>query len=228
MKRRIFMTGIILAVLVGGSSQTPAQDETTLTAQYDAARQAKNWSSAESLARQLIAKHPQDWTSHRRLAEVQFSAAQYSDALASFQTAIKFASVLSSTRARDAVGEMLTAEGDVYLKLNKKAEAINAFVEAAPLSTNPGIAYFNICVVAYNQGAIERALSACDKAIEVDPRKADAYFLKGSLLFGNGAVKPSGKYSVPEGTADALEKYLALAPTGGHAEEVKQMLQTIE
>jgi len=71
-------------------------------------------------------------------------------------------------------------------------------------------------------------LSACDKAIEGRPKKADAYFLKGSLLFGNGAVKPNGKYSVPKGTADALEKYLVLAPTGGHAEEVKQMLQTME
>jgi len=65
----------------------------------------------------------------------------------------------------------------------------------------------------------------CDKAIAADPKKADAYFIKGSTLFGSGKLDAQGKYIVPPGTLETLKKYLELAPDGAHAGDVKAMLE---
>ncbi len=62
------------------------------------------------------------------------------------------------------------------------------------------------------------------KAIAADPNKADAYFVKGSLLFAEATVDTNGKIVVPPVATQALQKYLALAPNGSHAADVKEML----
>jgi hypothetical protein len=71
----------------------------------------------------------------------------------------------------------------------------------------------------------------CDKAIAADPTKADAYFIKGSALFGDARIE-NGKMVLPDGAMQALQKYLELAPSGSHVTDVKAMLtsvgQTIE
>jgi len=76
---------------------------------------------------------------------------------------------------------------------------------------------------------VQAASSACDKAIAADPNKADAYFIKGSVMIGmsDGKLDPQGHLIVPPGTTDALKKYLELAPEGGHAGDVKAMLDGI-
>ena len=44
-----------------------------------------------------------------------------------------------------------------------------------------------------------------------------------AFLFGNGTVGKEGKTVAP-GAAEALNKYLAIAPNGPHAEDARQML----
>jgi len=68
----------------------------------------------------------------------------------------------------------------------------------------------------------------CDKAIAADPKKADAYFLKGSALYGEGALDKSNKYVVPPGAVEALKQYLVLAPGGPHTQDVKAMLDALK
>src|SRR6266567_4289581 len=75
-----------------------------------------------------------------------------------------------------------------------------------------------------NLGAAEFNLGRYERAIKVDPTKADAYFIKGSALYGNGTLDQRNKYVVPPGTVEALQKYLQLAPNGGHVEDVRAML----
>src|SRR5581483_3555773 len=104
---------------------------------------------------------------------------------------------------------------------------IAAYEKAAALDPNPGTAYFNICATMYNTANMEGAVVACDKAIAADPTKADAYFIKGSSLYGSGKLDKDGKYVPPPGTADALNKYLELAPNGAHAADVKAMLDAL-
>jgi len=95
-------------------------------------------------------------------------------------------------------------------------------------STDSAVSYFNACATLYNAGNMEEAIVACDKAIALDPNKADAYFIKGSALFGNGKVGSDGKYQVPPGTVEALNKYLELAPDGPHAQDVHTMLDSLK
>ena len=77
-------------------------------------------------------------------------------------------------------------------------------------------------------GQTTKTLAACDKAIAADPKKADAYFVKGSVMVGQGAIGKNGKMTVPPGTVEALKQYLVLAPDGAHANDVKQMLDFLK
>jgi tetratricopeptide (TPR) repeat protein len=105
---------------------------------------------------------------------------------------------------------------------------VAASAPALAQADNPAVAYFNSCAMLYNAGKMDEAIVACDKAIALDPGKADAYFVKASALFGNGKVGSDGKYVVPPGTVEALNKYLELAPDGGHAPDVHAMLDSLK
>jgi tetratricopeptide (TPR) repeat protein len=125
------------------------------------------------------------------------------------------------------MSQMLTQKGNAYLKLRKNDEAIAAYTKAAELSPNQGLAYFNLCATYYNLGKMDEAAAVCDKCIAVEPTRADAYFVKGSALFSKGKLDAKSKYMVPPGTAEALNKYLELSPTGSHAKDVKEMIEMI-
>lgn len=93
------------------------------------------------------------------------------------------------------------------MKLSRNDAAIAAYNKAAPLLTNPAVAYFNICAIMYNMAAL-KTVPACDKAIAADPKRADAYFIKGSALMGEGKPDKNNKIIVPPGTVEALQQYL--------------------
>jgi tetratricopeptide (TPR) repeat protein len=115
--------------------------------------------------------------------------------------------------------------GNANLKLKNNDAAIVAFNMAAEIDPNPATAYFNLCATMYNVGQpAAKTVPACDKAIAADPKKADAYFIKGSVMLGEGTIGKDNKTIAPPGTVEALKQYLVLAPNGGHAEDVKQML----
>ena len=225
-------------VLVGGLStalaQDPAANENALVTQAQAAMQARNWQAAETAFRQLVAIAPTRWEYQEGLGAAQYNLGRYEDALASYEKAIPLArrnaepASDKSATAKAAVAQMLTTEGNIYLKLRKNSQAIDAYTKAAAVSPNPAVAYFNLCATSYNTGNMEAALAACDKAIAADPTKADAYFVKGSVMVGNGAVDQKGKFTVPKGTVETLNKYLELQPNGAHASDVKEMLNAIK
>ena len=122
---------------------------------------------------------------------------------------------------------MYMNQAGAYLKLKRNKDAVAAYDKAAPLSDNPGVAYFNICALLYNAGEDEGAVAACDKAIAADGTRADAYFIKGSILVSEGETDSNNNFVVPKGTVEALRTYLKLSPNGGHAADVKQMLDLI-
>jgi hypothetical protein len=55
---------------------------------------------------------------------------------------------------------------------------------------------------------------------------SDAYYIKGSVLFGQGRAE-KGKYVVPPGTSESLSKYLEYAPFGEHARTVREMIDKL-
>jgi hypothetical protein len=68
------------------------------------------------------------------------------------------------------------------------------------------------------------ALAACDQALLSDPTMADAYYIKGSVLFGLGKEE-RGKYVAPPATIESLNSYLKYAPSGDHARVVQDMIK---
>ena len=217
-----------------------ARNTNVLINQVNAALNARNWDAAIPLLQQLSQAEPNRWRFLQSLGDAQLNTAQYEPAVASYEKGIQIAQGFASgnvkdpknpdadpTVAKTGVARMLTNEGNAYLKLHKNQEAVAAFTKAASMDPNPGTAYFNICATQYNSGNTEGALAACDKAITADPNRADAYFIKGSLMVAQGKMDKSGKYEAPPGAAEALNKYLELAPDGPHANDVKQMLQFI-
>ena len=77
-----------------------------------------------------------------------------------------------------------------------------------------------------NAGKVDDAIVAFDKVIAADPSKADAYYWKGVNMIGKATLK-GDKMVAPEGTAEAFNKYLELAPTGSYAQPAKDMLASI-
>jgi len=213
-----------------------AESMNTLINEAKAALDFKNYQEAIPPLQKLEAADPTDYEYPLFLGNTYYSLQQYDDAVQSYDKGIQLAqktqpdskkAYTDPARVKAALGQMLTNQGNAYLKLKKNPEAIAAFTKAAELSPNPGVAYFNLCATQYNTGNTEGALPACDKAIAADPNKADAYFIKGSLMFGQGKQGADNKYTAPPGTAEALNKYLELAPDGPHANDSKAMLQAI-
>jgi tetratricopeptide (TPR) repeat protein len=199
-------------------------NEKSLVARAQAALDAKQWPAAEAALKQLISTEPR-WEYSEALGNAQINQSHYEDSIASCQRAIEMA---PKDVAPVAIGRIYTTIGNAYLKLKRNDAAIAAYNKAAALDPNPAVAYFNICATLYNAGETVKTLAACDKAIAADPKKADAYFVKGSVMVGLGAVGKNGKMTVPPGTVETLKQYLALAPDGGHAKEVKEMLDFLK
>jgi len=202
-----------------------AQSENALISQVQAAQAAKDWPKAESALSQLIALDPQRWEYRQALADVQLRQAKYAEAADSYTAALLAAGKAKLTPGiRQAMATMYNNEGNAFLKLKRNDDAIKAYTQAAQLSDKPATALFNLCAVQFNLGKMDGALSACDKTIAADPTKADAYFIKGSILLGNSTVDANGKTVAPPGTVEALQKYLQLLPNGPHVADVKAML----
>lgn len=223
------------------SQNAKATSINALIAQYNTAIAAKDWPGAIAPLQAMIAADPTRWTYLQALGNAQTNTGDYDGAIQSFDKGIALAQGYVSgatpkdpkspetepAKAKAGVGQMLTGEGNAYLKLHKNDLAITAYSKAAEMDPNPAVAYFNICATQYNTGNMPGAVVACDKAIAADPNKADAYFIKGSALYGDGKLDANSKYVVPLGTTEALNKYLQLAPDGGHAGDVKAMLEAV-
>jgi tetratricopeptide (TPR) repeat protein len=116
---------------------------------------------------------------------------------------------------------------EAYAKQNKVDEAVAAYTKAGQLDPPRAGQYnFNIGAVLTNAGKVDDAIVAFDKVIAVDPTKADAYYWKGVNLIGKATLK-GDKMVAPDGTAEAFNKYLELAPTGSYAQPAKDMLASI-
>ena len=212
-----------------GTHAAPVSAENQLVSQLAGAEAEKDWPKAEAVLQKLTAMAPDRWEYREALADVQLTQGKYETAIASYTAALLGAGKAKlDPRVKRAMAVMYNNEGNAYLKLKRDDAAVAAYDKAAALDPDPALVYFNICVVLANLHDVQRALPACDKAIAADPHRADTYFIKGSLLMGESSKDAAGKTVAPAGTAEALQKYLELAPTGPHASDVRQMLALLK
>jgi tetratricopeptide (TPR) repeat protein len=193
----------------------------TNSGKYEAAIEKCNLAGAED---------PAQWGPYQVLGGIYTSLDKPQDALEAYQKGIaaaeKMLEAQPDARTKVGLGQMLNSEGNLLLKVKKYDEAIGVFSQAAELSAYPAMPYFNLCATYYNLKRSQEAVTACDRAISSDPKMSDAYFIKGSILFGQGQLE-HGKYAVPQGTTEALNKYLEYAPYGDHAHTVREMINQL-
>jgi len=160
-------------------------------------------------------------------------AKRYTDAVSDYQKAIDLKKKAMETSPKPEDAKSLAAYynnlGQAEARTGQLEESVKAYDQAAALNP-PGAAqyYYNQGAVLTNSGKVDEANAAFDKSIAADPTKAEAYYQKGVNLINKATTDPkTGKVIPAPGTAEALNKYLELQPTGQFAEGAKGMLQYI-
>jgi tetratricopeptide (TPR) repeat protein len=158
---------------------------------------------------------------------------RYGEAVNDYQKAIDLKKKTMETGQKPEDAKNLAAYynnlGQAQAKTGQLDDSVKAYEQAAQLNPpNAAQYYYNEGAVLTNNGKVDEANAAFDKAIAADPNKADAYYQKGVNLINKASTDPkTGKVTPAPGTAEALNKYLELAPTGQFAEGAKGMLQYI-
>jgi len=160
------------------------------------------------------------------LGQAQTGLKKYDDAETSFKKALE--TDAAAKKPSPAIEGMANAGlGEVYARQGKVPEA-NAAYEAAAKANPPSAETYlrNQAVIFFQAGNADAQVAAADMAIKNDPNDALVYYLKGQGLVSKATVDPKTQRIVlPEGCADAYQKYLELAPTGPYAGEVQAILQ---
>ena len=180
---------------------------------------------------QAIAEDPAQWEPYQMLGGALNTANKPQDALQAYKKGVAAARKMlaekpDSGQAKTGLGQMLNSEGNLLVQQKKYDEAIGIFTQAAEVAAYPAMPYFNLCATYYNLKRGPDALAACERAIASDPTLSDAYYIKATILFGQGHVE-NGKYVVPPGTSESLNKYLEYAPFGQHASAVRSMIDKL-
>lgn len=180
---------------------------------------------------QSIAEDPTQWEPYQVLGGALNTANRPQDALQAYEKGVAAAKQAvadkpDSPQAKTGLGQMLNAQGNLLVQQKKYDEALGIFSQAAEVAAYPAMPYFNMCATYYNLKRGQDAIAACDRAIASDPSLSDAYYIKATVLFGQGHVEDR-KYVVPAGTSESLNKYLEYAPFGQHASAVRDMIDKL-
>jgi tetratricopeptide (TPR) repeat protein len=114
-------------------------------------------------------------------------------------------------------------------KQKKFAEAQGELEKAAQINpAGAGQYYYNLGAVLVNIGQLEPAGAAFKKAIDADPKYANAQYQYGIYLISKATTTPDGKIVPPPGTKEAFDTYLQLDPNGPFADAAKGMLASMD
>ncbi|MFI5335763.1 MAG: tetratricopeptide repeat protein [Opitutales bacterium] len=222
-------TGQTGAIQPAGVEAEPGNGPLTRARQ---ALQEKKWAEAEQMFRQLLAATPGRWDLQQGLGDALLNQGRfleavgvYEDGLAAVQPELARDGPAESVRElKSNVARLYTCLGNANLKLRRTDAALASYRKSVELFPTP-TACFNLAAVCYNLGKMDETIVYADQAIAAGTKNADVYFLKGSALFSNGTLDKSNRYLLPAGTVECLRKYQELAPAGGHAADVKAMLE---
>ncbi len=108
---------------------------------------------------------------------------------------------------------------------NKMDEAKTNLAKAIELDpAGAGKYHYNLGAFLMNASQNDAATDEFRKSVAADPNYAESWFYLGSMLAGKSTVDASGKMVPPEGTVDALQKYLTLKPDGPNAAPAKDLI----
>ncbi|HTB96557.1 MAG TPA: carboxypeptidase-like regulatory domain-containing protein [Terracidiphilus sp.] len=160
------------------------------------------------------------------LGQADAGLKKYDDAETAYKKALD--AVTASKKPNPAVEGMANAGlGEIYARAGKVPEANAAYDAAAKANPTSATMYLrNQAVIFFQSGNGDAQVAAAEIAIKNDPNDALVYYLKGQGLVQKATVDPkTSRIVLPDGCADAYQKYLELAPTGPYAGEVQAILQ---
>jgi len=157
------------------------------------------------------------------LAQSYEMAEEYEKAAGAWSKAI----TLRSTEAGYYMGW-----GTSLARLGKVDQAGAACDQAAAIEKGiSATCWRNVGIILYNTNRLNEAVGPLQKATELDPKNADAWYLLAASLLAAMDFKKEGDKLIPvvqPGTAEAYQKYLELAPNGRFAADAKAGLATLE
>lgn len=153
---------------------------------------------------------------------------KYPEGIDTLTKAIQMGESQNDPKIKPQLASYYDGLAEAYARTGKIPEALEAYnKEAAQDPTNAAQAYYNEGAVLTNTGKTDDANAAFTKAIEADPKKADAYYQRAINSLQKATVDKQGKMVAPPGTVADFNKYLELDPTGPYADGAKQMLETL-
>lgn len=198
--------------------------KTDIEAKENEIKTAK-YTEIETLMTKDTAAKPDAAVLWAQLGLAQAGLKKYDAAEASYKKALEVDA--ASKKPNPAIQGMANAGlGEVYARSGKVPEANAAYDAAAKANPASAGTYLrNQAVIFFQQGNADAQVAAAEEGIKNDPNDALLYYLKGQGLVQKATVDPkTNKIVLPEGCADAYQKYLELAPTGPYAADAKGIL----
>jgi tetratricopeptide (TPR) repeat protein len=195
-----------------------------------AALESKRWDDAITQLKKASELGPEQAAVWAGLAQAYAGSAKaakgadaapiYEKSFAAFDKALTITP--NDAAAYDSYALALAADNRLDDAKAKMAKAVELDPKGA------GEYHYNLGALLMNRGQTDGALDEFRKSIDADPNYADAYFYYGSTLMGKATMDAAtGKMSAPQGTVEALQKYLQLKPDGSNAESAKALIAAV-
>jgi tetratricopeptide (TPR) repeat protein len=215
--------------LIDQEKQTKADLQKASPDQRDALKQKLKDLSDQAVkefqeaAKNLGEKDPNAHIVWFKLGEAYDTAGRNDDAAQAYQQAIT---------AKPDVPGYYNNLGNVLARSGKIEEAKAAYTKSAELDpANAATAWRNFGISLYNANRLADAIEPLQKATELDPKSAQAWYLLGASLLMKMTTKKVGdkeEVQLAPGTVEAYEKAEELDPNGPWGQQAKQGLTDLK
>ena len=137
---------------------------------------------AENLAKGLLIKHPSSFILHHVLALALDGQHKFSEAVTSYQNALK----LQPEKFNQSSPDLQFNLGIALTQLNRLDEAANAYQQALKIKPDFFEAHGNLGTILQRQGKLAEAITSYQKGLKINPQDARVYFNCGTALRDKG------------------------------------------
>lgn len=181
---------------------------------------------------------PKDTKNHAivwaSLAQAYDQGNKYKEAVDAYQKAIDLQpSAPYYANQSTALVNLAVGETDPAVAQKEIADSGADCDKVGTLDPTPGagtVCWKNMGIVLNNKGDFKDAVGPLQKATQVNPKDAQAWFLLGNAYTGMITPNQQGDkitYDIPPGTTDAYQKVIDLDPNGPLAAQAKQNLDAL-
>jgi tetratricopeptide (TPR) repeat protein len=232
------------AEIMAANSKIENLNQSLMSARADT--KAGNFDAAIATMRTAVQQRPEEAVLWVTLGDAQLGAAnaaltaaraahtptndpailqKYTDSADSYKKGIA-ANAASKAPKPEIASAAYNQLGQATAKSGDTPGAVEAYEDAAKAApANASMYYFNESATLFNAGSMDEAAAAADKAIAADPKRAEAYYIKGQALVTKASFDAkTSKMVAPPGCLEAYQMYLQLAPDGSHAKDVQDIL----